>query len=235
MSEIDGKSILVIDDDTDLLDLLTRVLGQRGAQVHTAASAEEGLRQFDTQRPDLVLLDIMLPETDGWQVCQQLRQRSDVPIIMLTALGQEQYEIRGLESGADDYVSKPFSTAVLLARVRAALRRGTPAGDAEIPRIYSDGYLTVDSEGRRVLVRGERVKLSRTEYQLLDCLFQNAGQVITLEQILDQVWGPGTADNVEYVHVYISHLRRKLEKDSKNPEYVLTEHGVGYRFEKQAP
>jgi two-component system KDP operon response regulator KdpE len=235
MSEINGKSILIIDDDADLLDLMTRVLGQRGAQVHTAPSAEEGLRRFHAHQPDLVLLDIMLPEIDGWQVCQQIRQRSDVPIIMLTALGQDQYQIRGLDSGADDYVSKPFSTEVLLARVRAALRRGTPAREEGPPPLYSDGYLTVDLEGMRVLVGGERVSLSRTEYGLLACLFRNAGRVLTLKQILDQVWGPDSADNVEYVHVYISHLRRKLEKDSRNPEYVLTEHGVGYRFEKRAP
>jgi DNA-binding response OmpR family regulator len=235
MSEIHSKHILVIDDDPDLLDLLTRVLEQRGAQVHTAASAEDGLRQFHARQPDLVLLDIMLPEIDGWQVCEQMRERSDVPIIMLTALGQDQYIVRGLDSGADDYVPKPFSTEVLLARVRAALRRGTPASDEAKPSIYSDGHLTVDLEGRRVLVGGERVRLSRKEYGLLAYLFQNAGRVLTLEQILDTVWGPDSAGNVEYVHVYISHLRRKLERDSKIPRYLLTEHGVGYRFERRAP
>lgn len=235
MSEIHGKSILVIDDDDDLLDLLTRVLGQRGARVDTAASAEEGLRQFHARQPDLVLLDIMLPEIDGWQVCEQIRRLSGVPVIMLTALGQDEYIVRGLDSGADDYVPKPFSTEVLLARVRAALRRGTPASDEAKPSTYSDGYLTVDLESRQVLVNRERVRLSRTEYGLLAYLFQNAGRVLTLEQILDTVWGPDSAGNVEYVHVYISHLRRKLEKDSKNPRYLLTEHGVGYRFERRAP
>ena len=235
MSEIHGKSILVLDDDPDLLDLLTRVLGQRGARVLTAASAEDGLRQFDARQPDLVLLDIMLPEIDGWQVCERMRQRSEVPIIMLTALGQDQYIVRGLDSGADDYVPKPFSTEVLRARVRAALRRGTPASGEEKPPLYSDGYLTIDLGSRRVSVKGDRVGLSRTEYGLLAYLFQNAGRVLTVEQILDTVWGPDSAGNVEYVHVYISHLRRKLEVDPKNPRYLLTEHGVGYRFERRTP
>jgi two-component system KDP operon response regulator KdpE len=211
------------------------VLGQRGARVLTAPSAEDGLRQFDARQPDLVLLDIMLPETDGWQVCEWMRQRSEVPIIMLTALGQDQYIVRGLDSGADDYVPKPFSTEVLLARVRAALRRGTSAGGEEHSPIYDDGYLTVDLGSRQVSVKGKRVRLSRTEYGLLAYLFQNAGHVLTLEQILDTVWGPNSAGNVQYVHVYISHLRRKLEEDSRNPRYLLTEHGVGYRFERRAP
>lgn len=227
-----GKRILIVDDDPYLLDLMTHVFGRRQAQVYTAAGGAEGLRQFYAYRPHLVLLDLMMPDVDGWQVCRQIRQRSDVPVIMLSALGRNEHVVRGLDCGADDYITKPFSLEVLLARIRAALRRSMPANVAEQYRPYSDGHLTVDLERRQVSVGGKSVKLSPTEYGLLAYLVENANQAVTYRRILEAVWGSGYHDCVDSVYVYISRLRQKLEPDPAHPRYLLTEHGVGYRFEK---
>ena len=229
-----GKRILIVDDDPYLLDLMTHVFGRRQAHVYTAADGAEGLRQFYAHRPDLVLLDLMMPDVSGWQVCRQIRQRSDVPVIMLSALGRNEQVVRGLDCGADDYVTKPFNLEVLLARIRAALRRSALAEQAEErPATYNDGYLTVDLERRHVLVKGEPVRLSPTEYGLLAYLVKNADQALTYRRILEAVWGPAYQGCVDHVYVYISRLRQKLEPDPAKPRYLLTEHGVGYRFQKQ--
>ena len=235
MSEIQGKSILVVDDDPELLELLTLVLSRAGAQVYTAAGGREGLQQFYACQPDLVILDLMMDKMDGWEVCRQIRRLFDVPIIMLTVLREEKDMVRGLDCGADDYVTKPFNVNVLLARVRAALRRGALSAATERPLVYSDGYLTLDLDRRRVLVDGEPVRLSVTEHRLLACLFSNAGRVLTFQQILERVWGERGAGQVEYVHSYIWYLRQKLEQDPKQPRYLLSERGVGYWFERQVP
>jgi two-component system KDP operon response regulator KdpE len=235
VSQLQGKRILVIDDDPGLLHLAELVFSRQEALVYTAASGQEGLRQFYTHHPDLVILDLMMPEMDGWEVCRRIREISDVPVIMLTALGRDEHIIQGLEAGADDYLPKPFNNDILLARARAVLRRMAPPHPPARPVTYSDGHLTIDLNERRVLVREEPVKLSGTEYQLLTYFLQNSGRVLTFQQILKNVWGEEYQDHVEYVHAYVWHLRQKLEEDPRNPVYLLTEHGVGYHFEKHAP
>jgi DNA-binding response OmpR family regulator len=230
---VQGKIILVIDDDVNVREIIQRAFSRVGADVHTAADGKIGLQRFYNLRPNLVILDIMMPETDGWETCQQIRLLSNVPIIMLTALDQDLDVIRGLDLGADEFVSKPFSSKVLLARARAALRRADLSPKERARALhYDDGFLVIDIEQRKVLVSGELIKLTPKEYRLLAYLLQNAGRVRTSEQILENVWGYAYQDSIDYVHVYISHLRRKLEKDPKDPKYLVTEHGVGYRFEK---
>jgi two-component system KDP operon response regulator KdpE len=227
------RTILVIDDEPALCRLLKDTLGHAGYQIYTAATGPEGLQQFSAHQPDLVILDIMMPDMDGWEVCRRIRRHSDVPVIMLTALSEETEIIRGLGCGADDYVTKPFSSSVLLARTEAVLRRATRSFPTRDLIIYSDGYLTIDLEAHRVLIRTHPIKLSETEYRLLAHLFQNAGRVLTFREILERVWGQACRYNVEYVHVYMSHLRQKLEENPQAPVYLLSEYGVGYRFEKQ--
>lgn len=227
------STILIVDDDEKILRLLAIALSRAGYKVSTAASGAEGLRQFYTLRPDLIILDLMMPVMDGWQVCQRIRQVSTVPIVMLTALSREDLMIRGLDYGADDYLTKPYSTELLLARIRALLRRTALPPPFQKPVTYSDTRLTIDLDERRVLVLGEPVKLSAIEYRLLVYLFQNAGQSLTFQQLLDHVWGETGQGTIDYVHVYVSRLRRKLEASPKEPVYLVTEYGVGYRFEKQ--
>lgn len=226
-----NKTILIIDDDPQICRIVEAALSPHGTLTHSANSPAEGLRLFYSQQPDLVILDILMPEMNGWEVCRQIRQLSDVPIIFLTALQSEDDIVRGLDLGAVDYVTKPFSLKVLLARVNAVLRQvdtlsGTPL------RWYQDGYLAVDLDHRRVTVDGELVKLSATEYRLLALLLENAGNVLTFEEILTEIWGEEHRNNTDYVRVYVWHLRKKIERNPKNPAYVLTEYGVGYRFER---
>jgi two-component system KDP operon response regulator KdpE len=230
-----GRKILVIDDDPDLIKLMADLFRLEGAQVLGARSAQEGLRQFYAHRPDLVILDIMMPGVDGWEVCRSLRQLSDVPILMLTALGSVQDISRALDGGADDFVTKPFANQVLVSRARALLRRAAMPRGGEKPLFYDDGHLTIDLERRRVRMRQQPIRLSLTEYRVLTCLVQNADRVLTYEQILRRVWGEACLGNLEYVHVYVHRLRRKLEEDPAHPRYFVTEPGVGYRFEQQLP
>lgn len=225
-----GKKILVIDDDVTLARSLRLALSKAGAQVFTAADGAEGMRQFYEHRPDLVILDVIMPAMDGWETCRQLRLLSNVPIIMLTTLQKEDAIIRGLDYGADDFISKPFSAGVLLARARAALRRGERPDRARETAVHQDAHLEIDLVRTHVAVRGRIVHLTATEFRLLSFLVQNKDQVLRYEQILVYVWGWEYRDNVEYIHVYISRLRQKLEVDPKNPRYFLTERGLGYRF-----
>jgi two-component system KDP operon response regulator KdpE len=228
-----GKKILVIDDDPDMLELVRISLSRVDARVYTAANGQEGLRQFYDCRPHLVILDVMMPGMDGWELCPILRQFSNVPIIFLTALGNDEHVVRGLDAGAVDYVAKPFSTEILLARVQAALRQADRPPVQETALLYSDGYLTISLEKRQVWVRGKPVDLTPTEYRLLAYLSQHADQILAYEQILAAVWGHEYREATNYVHVYIRHLRRKLEPDARQPIYLLTEHGFGYRFARQ--
>lgn len=230
-----GLKVLVIDDDFHIRRTTEQIFTRAGAKVVTAASSHEGLRLLYAEQPDLILLDIVMPDEQGWETCRQIRRLSDVPVVMLTALRQDQDIVRGLECGADDFVSKPFSSEVLLARARAVLRRAEPAHAPESSAVYQDGFLTIDLERRLVSLKGEIVKLTPTEFRLLAYLFKNAGRVLTFKQILENVWGWEYQDSIDYVHVYISHLRQKLEEDPKNSRYLQTEHGVGYRFEKYLP
>ena len=176
----------------------------------------------------------MMPEMDGFEVCRRIRQVSSVPIMMLTALNSEEEIIGGLDSGADDFISKPFSPDILVARAKALLRRFEMPKDSTVRHnYYSDGYLTIDLEKRNILVRGDSIKLTRTEYNLLAYLFQNSGWVRTFDQILENVWGAEYQGSLDYVHVYISNLRKKIEIDPRHPAYLESEHGVGYRFNKK--
>jgi len=194
----------------------------------------EGLTQFYACRPDLVILDVMMPDIDGWDTCARLRQISDVPILMLSALGGDGHIVRGLRCGADDYVGKPFTTDVLLARIEALLRRAASSSYPERPLAYCDDYLSIEMDKRRVLVRGEPVKLTAKEYQLLTYLLRNAGRILSAEQILEKIWGWEYRDHAEYLYVYISNLRKKLEENAKQPRYLRNESGLGYWFEVQA-
>ncbi len=230
---MEAKRVLVVDDDPALLPLIEYTFNKEGYDVYTASDGREALRQFFEHKPDLVILDIMMPRMDGWEACRRMREVSDVPIMMLTARGQDEDIIRGLEYGADDYMTKPFSIKVLLARARAVLRRAAlPPLEFEEPVIYANDYLTIDLKHRRVTVQGKAVKLTPTEYRLLAYLVQNAGQVLTSQQILQNVWGWEYQNDLDYVRVYVWHLRQKLEEDPKDPKYIVTELGAGYRFEK---
>ena len=230
---MEKTKVLVVDDDPALLSLIDHTFAREGYDVYSASDGKEALRAFFARHPDLVILDIMMPRMDGWETCRRIREVSDVPIVMLTGRGQDEDIVRGLEYGADDYLTKPFSIKVLLAHARAVLRRAAlPPVDYEESTTYADDYLTVDLKERHVTVQGEVVKFTPTEYRLLAYLVQNAGHVLTFTQLLENVWGWEYQDDVHYVLVYVWHLRQKLEENPKNPQYIQTEIGVGYRFEK---
>ena len=223
------ETILIIDDDAALAKIVQINLEREGYRTVVASSGVEGLQKAYSNQPNLVILDIMMPGMDGWVTCRRLREISGVPIIMLTARGMEADVVKGLELGADDYIVKPFGTKVLLARIHALLRR-TDASDTKKPPIYSDGELTVDFVKRMVTVRSERVDLTPTEFKLLSNFVQNEGRVLPHSYLLTQVWGPEYVDEVNYLKLYVRYLRQKIEKDPSNPDYILTEWGVGYRF-----
>ena len=226
-----GKKILVIDDDLHINQLVQATFLEQGAEVVTAVDGPDGLRQFYTHKPDLVIIDLMMPEMDGWETTERILELADVPIIMLTSLRDDADVIRGLDQGAIDYITKPFSPKVLAARARAALRHAaTPRPIVQYN--FQDQRLLIDLDHKRILVDGEPVKLTKTELKLLAFLVQHAGHVMTFEQILEHVWGWEYQDSIEYVHVYVSRLRQKLEEDPKDPRYLITEYGIGYRFEK---
>jgi DNA-binding response OmpR family regulator len=233
MDALCDKKILIIDDDQRLHELAPHIFANTHAQLFLAADGRKGLRLFFEQRPDLVILDLMLPGLDGWEVCATIRRLTNVPIIMLTALSREEDMVRGLESGAVDFITKPVSPKLLLARVRAALRQASSAPHPEKALLYQDEHLTIDLPAHRVLVEGRPVKLSATEFKLLAYFYQHAGQVLTFEQILTNIWGQLYRANAGYVHSYIWSLRQKLEPNPHQPIYLLTEHGVGYCFERQ--
>jgi two-component system KDP operon response regulator KdpE len=222
--------VLAIDDEREMLRLIEGILTAAGATVDGALSAEEGLRLFGARPYDLVLLDIMMPDVDGWEACKAFRELSGVPIIMLTALSGDAEVARGLDAGADDYLVKPFSPKVLLARARAVLRRVELPPDRWGSLRYQDEHLAFDLARRQVSVQGQPVKLTRTEYLLFECLMRNSDHLLTPQQILEWVWGPEYVDSVEYVHVYVYRLRQKLEPDPQNPRYLLNMPGAGYLF-----
>jgi len=229
------KKLLIIDDDTIFLKLFDQVFARQEFEVFKAASGQEGLRLLFAEKPDLVLLDVVMPRMDGWQTCQRIREISDVPIIMLT--GKQKTEddvVRGLDYGADEYLFKPVGNREMVARVRAALRRFELPSSAEAKRevTYADDFLTVDVVERKVMVKGERVKLTPREFRLFALLVERAGHILTHKQLLEKVWGWEYTDDLDYVRIYISHLRQKIEPDSALPRYILTEPGVGYYFQK---
>lgn len=225
-----GYTILVVDDEKRMVRFIRLNLEQDGFQVVAAYNGKEALDQVRTALPSLVLLDVMLPDMDGFQVLRTIREFSNVPVIMLTAKGEEDDRVRGLELGADDYVTKPFSPRELVSRVRAVLRRFESALGGSLQVIEVDDRLKLDFNRREVWVDGKLVQLRPTEYRLLYHLVQNAGWVLTHEQILTKVWGYEYRDEPHYVRLYINYLRNKIEEDPSNPKYILTERGVGYRF-----
>ena len=224
--------ILVVDDETRIVRMIRMNLEHDGYEVIEAYSGQQALDMVRSRMPNLVILDVMMPGLDGYETLQILREISQVPVIMLTAKGEEEDRIRGLELGADDYVTKPFSPRELMSRVKAVLRRteGNAGGGSSDDVIQVDDRLKIDFGKREVWVDGELVKLRPTEYRLLYHLVQNAGWVMTYDQLLTKVWGYEYRDETHYVRLYINYLRQKIEKDPSNPEYILTERGVGYRF-----
>ncbi len=221
------QTILVVDDDNGLQELVRVRLEQEGYRVLQTISGLEAIKMIRQQRPDLVILDIMLPDIDGLTVCQRVREFAATPILMLTAKTAPQDIITGLDQGADDYLTKPFNYDELLARIRTLLRR-IPAVNRSISA--GNGVLSIDPRKREVRVRGELIDLTPTEYQLLQVLAENAGAVVTHEQLLRTVWGSEQARDNDYLKVYIWHLRRKIELDPRQPQLLLTEWGVGYRL-----
>jgi len=219
---------LVIEDDDALARLMRLQLERAGYQVTVCRDGLSGLQEAHNSEPDLVLLDILLPDTDGWTVCERLQEITDAPIVFTTALGAERDVIRGLELGADDYIIKPFSYKELLARVKAALHRARRAASQRIT--YESGRLSVDLETRTVKVNGERVFLTPLEYKLLAALVQEAGHVVPHTTLLRRVWGPQYEDRRQYLKLYIWYLRQKIEADPSHPTLILTERGVGYRL-----
>ncbi len=226
-----NRSILVVDDEERMVRFIRLNLEHDGFQVMAAYRGYQALDLIRQNMPDLVLLDVMMPDLDGFEVLKLIRESSTVPVIMLTAKSEEDDRIKGLELGADDYISKPFSPRELVSRVKAVLRRTEAAGQATRSEpIQIDERLKVDFGRREVWVDNELVKLRPTEYRLLYHLVQNAGWVMTYDQLLTKVWGYEYRDEAHYVRLYINYLRQKLEKDPSNPKYILTERGVGYRF-----
>ncbi|MFC1974609.1 response regulator transcription factor [Chloroflexota bacterium] len=230
-----ANKILVIDDDPAFLRLVEQILTRRKYEVLTTSSGQEGLRLLFTQRPDLVLLDVVMPKMDGWQTCSRIRDISDIPIIMLTGKQKAEEDIvHGLDCGADNYLLKPVGNKELAARVQAALRRAElpPLLDTTREITYSDDFLTVDIAEWKVLVNGERVKLTPREFRLFALLVENAGRIITHKQVLERVWGWEYSDDIDYVRIYVSHLRQKIEPNPTIPKYIITESGIGYYFRK---
>jgi len=222
--------ILIVDDEDRMRRFIRLNLEYDGFEVVEAANGREALDKVRETLPDLVLLDVMMPDRDGFDVLRTLREISDVPVIMLTAKGEEEDIVRGLELGADDYITKPFSTRELVSRIKAVLRRVEAVRGSLHGVVEVDDRLKIDFDRREVWVDGKLVKLRPTEYRLLYHLVQNAGWVMTYEQLLTRVWGYEYRDEYHYVRLYINYLRQKLEKDPSNPQYILTERGVGYRF-----
>ncbi len=225
--------ILVIDDELPIRRLLRSSLSERGYRVTAVVTADEGLDVAATDPPAVVVLDLGLPDMDGLEVCRELRQWSDVPILILSARYDEMEKVRALDLGADDYLTKPFGTQELLARIRVALRRMERR--QATPALIAAGDLRIDLARRQVTCGGADVRLTPTEYALLTALATNAGRVLTHQWLLQHAWGNGYEDNVQNLHVFISQLRRKIEPQPARPRYILTEPGIGYRFSTAEP
>jgi DNA-binding response OmpR family regulator len=226
----DKKLILVVDDEPRMTKFVRMNLELEGYRVAEAANGLEALEKVKNELPDLVILDVNMPELDGFETLKLIRQTTTVPVIMLTVKADEDDRIHGLELGADDYVTKPFSPRELASRVKAVLRRTAMAAPEEKTEIKVDDDLTIDFKKREVSARGKHIKLRPTEYRLLYHLVSNAGYVMTHDMLLAKVWGHEYRDESQYVRLYINYLRQKIEPDPGHPKYILTEHGVGYRF-----
>jgi len=225
------RRILIVEDDAELPKLVGMALEQEGFEVLTATDGAQGLRIAYRHHPDLVILDIMMPRVDGWKTCERLREMSDVPIIMLTAKTAEADVLKGLSLGADDYVIKPFSIAELVARVQACLRRAESGNSHVESTLLTSGPLSIDLARRKVTLHGEPVDLTPTEFRLLSLLAHNRGEVVPHRKLLTEVWGPEYVEEYDYLHLYVSYLRRKIEKDPAKPEFIKTAWGEGYYLE----
>lgn len=226
--------ILVIDDDNNIVEAITIgfQLQWQDVEVITASDGEKGLNAFYDHIPDVVLLDVMMPYKDGFSVLKEIRQTSDVPVIMLTARGDELDKVKGLELGADDYLTKPFSHMELFARIRAVLRRTQMPAPVNAVPSFVTGNITINFENREVTKAGKVIKMTPTEYKLLFLLARNAGRVVPFETLLDKVWGPEYRDQLDYLKTYLSRLRKKLEDEPDQPRLLLTERSLGYRLMK---
>jgi two-component system KDP operon response regulator KdpE len=225
-----GSVVIVIEDDPQIRHFLRTTLPNHGYRLHEAATAAEGLREAEARQPDIIILDLGLPDLDGLEVIGHLRQWTAVPIIVLSARGQERDKVAALDAGADDYVSKPFGIGELLARMRVALRHAAHGEEREDGSPCTVGDLSVDPAHRRVMVAGKEIHLTPIEFRLLAMLAKHAGKVLTQRQLLTEVWGPPYAEQAHYLRVYMAQLRRKVEADPARPRYLLTEAGVGYRL-----
>jgi two-component system, OmpR family, KDP operon response regulator KdpE len=223
-------TILVVDDDLQTLWLLSTLLKYNGFEVVTTHVPDESLRLAQTQPPDLVLLDVMMPDIDGWEVCRRLREFTDVPVIFLTAKDTIPDVVKGLEIGGDDYIIKPFDSHELVARIKAHLRRRKAEATPAQELTFGNGELTINLPAREVTAHGKCVDLTPTEFNLLMRLAQNAGRVLTRGELISQVWGAENRASMESLKLYIYYLRRKIERDPERPEFILTSRGVGYRF-----
>ncbi len=221
--------ILVIDDEPQILRAIRTILTEKGFRVTTASRGEEGLTLAATNEPDLIILDLGLPDMDGVEVCTRLREWTQTPIIILSVRDSERDKVAALDMGADDYLTKPFGIEELLARVRVALRHSGRASESQ-SKVVKAGPITIDLVWHLVKRGEEEIKLTATEYKLLAYLASNHGRVLTHQSILTNVWGAADADHTEYLRVYMRQLRKKLEDDPESPQYILTEPGIGYRF-----
>ena len=230
---VDGPKILIVEDELEIRRFLRASLLSHGYRLVESATGQDGLNQIAVEHPDLILLDLGLPDTDGLSVIRILRGGSQIPIIVLSARGHEADKVKALDAGADDYLTKPFSMDELLARIRAALRRGARTDDELTEPVFTMRTLRVDFERRQVFVADEEVHLTPIEYRLLTSLIKYAGKVITHRQLLKEVWGPECVFETHYLRVYMAHLRRKIEADPVQPRFLITEPGVGYRLASQ--
>jgi DNA-binding response OmpR family regulator len=229
------QRILIADDDPLIQRLVRTHLDRAGYRVLTAGDGEAALDVAAADQPDLIVLDLMLPKLDGFEVCKRVREFSLVPVVMLTARGEQVDKLRGFEAGADDYLTKPFSPPELLARIQAVLRRAQQGASSSAPAVVRCGELTIDLVRRRVQLREETVKLTPTEFQLLQQLALNAGKVLSHTELLTTVWGPEYRDDRDYLWAYVRHLRRKLEANPDSPKRILSEPGYGYVLDCSSP
>ncbi len=223
-----GARILVVDDEPQIRRSLQVNLEGKGYAVVTAEDAEQAIQTIANRAPDVIVLDLLMPRMDGIELTRRIREHSAVPIIVLSAIGDERKKVEALELGADDYVTKPFSVEELLARIKSVLRR--IAGAHSSQPVWSYGELSVNFDRREVRLHGEPVKLTPTEYDLLKHMIEHAGKVLTHRMLLTAVWGPAYSDQAQYLRVFVGQLRKKLEKDPARPRYILTDPGVGYRL-----
>jgi len=226
------KKILVVDDEPKIIEFVTMNLELEGFRVVSARDGYEALEKVTRELPDLIILDVMMPDMDGFETLKRIRELSSLPVIFLSVKGQELDRVHGLDLGADDYMTKPFSPRELISRIRAVLRRIETKSLASTSEVVIDEDLSINFDQRKVIVRGQEIQLRPTEYRLLYQLVSNAGKLLSHETLLSRVWGPEYRDEDHYVRLYITYLRQKIEEDPKNPKYILSERGLGYRFKE---